>query len=205
MGYALECYALEHASLRQLIGSGREDVVRTVLEAELTLFDANPGVPWRGALRDLVLGERGAQLAREAGVAGDTGNAGQPAVQASDSEAIAMVALVRAHGQRMGELIHNTRAGEKFRVMFSPDFAPRQFAEPALAGRLLNTSFCGLAHDGYPSWGGLRHADLIRLCGEPDLRPALSPDPDHQEWLYSLHEILGDIIALKTDLVTLYL
>jgi hypothetical protein len=198
MGYQLECFALDHAELRAVMGSGRGDILRQVVAAEARLFVTNPGEPWRAALRELVMGERGRLAAAQAA------DPSLPGLPATPAEAAAMVALLRWMGHRAGELIHNSRAGPKFRAMFDPGFAPRQFADPRLAPQLLGRPLGGLVNGNYPCWGGLAHAELVRL--QDGSGPEASPsDPDQAQWLFELGAIVADVWRWQADLVTLYL
>jgi hypothetical protein len=201
MGYSLECYLLDHAKLSLMVGSGRDDLLRSILEAEIDIFEANPRVPWRGALKELITGERGRAL-RQHQTFGEFGNS----EAATEEEAIALVALVRSQGARIGELIHNTRAGEKFRQMFSKEFSPSPFANTQLLPRLLSNPLFGLTQDMYPSWGGLTHAELSQLIGTDSLAPTSWPaDSDHCEWLYLLKDMVEQGVEEGCDMVTLYL
>ncbi len=47
--------------------------------------------------------------------------------RATPEESVAMAALIRSVGSRLGELVHNSRATDKFRSMFDPAFGPPQF------------------------------------------------------------------------------
>lgn len=200
MGYALECYLLDHDSLKGLLGAGNGEVLRRMLEAELDIFDANPGVPWRGALRELLMGERGQRLAQRAVL-----DAPGPAEVLDPSEAMAMVALIRAHGSRIGELVHNSRAGEKFRAMFSPGFAPTPFRHSEHLGKLLHRPLHGTSGPIYPDWGGLTRAELREIGQHAVTRADWPADPDQHSWLYALRDIVDDAIERRGDLLTLYL
>jgi hypothetical protein len=185
MGYSLECFALDHAELQGLLGSGREDVLQKVLAQQEKLFTTSPGLSWHAALQELLLGERGRALARLL--------AAGRSEPASAEEAIALVALVRLRGRPLGELIHNSRAGAKFRQLFAPPFA-----DP----RLLSRPLCGLVRQDYPGWGGLTRAELGGL--EPLAWPAPG-DPDQAQWLFELADLLSDARDCGRDLLTLYL
>lgn len=203
MGYSLECYALGHGELRALIGSGRNDVVRQVIESQDRLFVSNPGEGWRVALRDLVAGARGRVLAQSWSAAENLAQS-QP-VAASDAEAAAMTALIRFLGQQAGELTCNSRAGAKFRDMFQRDFSPPQFVVPELASLLLSRPLAGLVRDDYPTWGGWTLPELTAAMGGHS-EPAEAPsDEDQETWLHELNDILVDIRDWDSDLVTLYL
>lgn len=199
MGYSLECYALSHAALDALVGSGRRDVVQAVVQDEARLFVSNPGVPWRDALRDLIAGVRGRMLSDAA--------ARQPgsAARATDREEAAMTALIRHQGRRVGELIHNSRAGPKFRAMFDPGFTPTQFVVPELAPRLLGRPLGHLYADDYPRWGGLTNAELVQALGGHSTLAERPADDDHHVWFHSLFEIMTEVRDSGEDLVTLYL
>lgn len=111
-------------------------------------------------------------------------------------------AVVRACGTRLGELIHNARAGPEFRQMFEADFTPRRFATPERAGLLLDNHCFGLRRTDYPCWGGLSQAQRLQL----GKAAAQAPDDDDQhQWLYALENILGDPREWKSDLFTVYL
>ena len=203
MGYSLECYALGHGTLRAMIGSGRTEVVRQVIEAQDRLFVNNPGEGWRAALRDLVAGARGRVLAQS--WAASEHRQASPPVAASDSEAMAMTALIRFLGQSAGQLVCNSRAGQKFRAMFQPNFHPPQFVMPELAPLLLSRPLAGLVRDDYPTWGGWTLPELTTAMGGHSEPADAPPDEDQQTWLYELNDILVDIRDWDSDLVTLYL
>jgi hypothetical protein len=179
------------------VGSGRTEVVRAVLEADP--FLSSPGVPWHGALRELVCGVRGRLLALNASTVPGAVARGTP------QEAVAMAALIRLTGSRLGELVHNSRATAKFRSMFDPAFSPSQFVEPELAPRLLERPLGFLASAGYPCWGGLTQAEIVRLMGGHSTPGDAPADPDQQEWLHALNDILVDVRERGSDLVTLHL
>ena len=203
MGYSLECYALGHDTLRAMIGSGRVDVVRQVLDAQSRLFASNPGEGWRAALRELVAGARGRALAQS--WAASQHRTGPPPVAASDAEAMAFTALVRFLGKPAGELVCNSRAGDKFRAMFQPGFDPPQFVMPEFAPLLLGRPLGGLAREDYPIWGGWTLPELSAAMGGHS-EPADAPrDEDQETWLHELNDILVDIRDWDSDLVTLYL
>ena len=200
MGYQLECYGIDAAPLQALIGSGRTEVVRQVVANEVKLFVTNPGEPWRQALQDLIAGDRGRALA-----SARAADPNAPPSPATPAEAAAMTALIRHFGDRAGVLIHNSRAGEKFRAMFDPGFEPPQFVETSLAPRLLGRPLAGLSSTNYPCWGGLTQAEVARMLGGHS-EPAEAPvDIDQRQWLWELNEVLVDVRDWKTDLVTLYL
>ncbi len=203
MGYSLECYALGHDGLRALVGSGRADVVRQVVDAEGRLFATSPGEGWRVALRELVAGPRGRALAQS--WAPGEHRAAAPPSPASDAEAMAFTALVRFFGKRAGELVCNSRAGDKFRAMFAPGFEPPQFVEPSLAPLLLGRPLAGLVRSDYPAWGGWTLRELTAAMGGHSTPADAPPDADQETWLYELTDILVDVRDWQSDLVTLYL
>ena len=203
MGYSLECYALDHGTLRSLVGSGRREIVQQVLDAQGRLFGSNPGEGWRTALHELVVGARGRALAQS--WAAHEHRAAPPPVEATDAEAMAMTALVRFLGHRAGELICNSRAGDKFRAMFQPDFEPPQFVMPELVPLLLKRPLAGLVRDDYPAWGGWTLPELTAAMGGHSEPADAPPDEDQETWLYELNDILVDVRSCDTDLVTLYL
>lgn len=200
MGYSLECHVLDHASLKASLGSGDSKLLRRILEAELEIFDANPGVPWRAAMRELIMGERGRQL-RQRPVTDDP----RPAEILDSSEAMAMVALIRAQGNRIGELVHNSRAGEKFRAVFAPGFTPTPFRHTEQLAKLLHRPICGTAGPIYPDWGGLALAELREMVQHKVAGTDWPADPDQHSWLYTLLDIVNDAVEQRRDLVTLYL
>lgn len=199
MGYSLECYALGHGVLDALVGSGRREVVQAVVQDEARLFVSSPGVPWRDALRDLVAGVRGRMLADAAAQRPGT------AARATDREEAAMTALIRHQGRRVGELIHNSGAGAKFRAMFDPGFTPAQFVGPGLAPLLLGRPLGHLYADDYPRWGGLTNAELVQALGGHSTLAARPADDDHHVWFYALFEMMAEVRDSGEDLVTLYL
>lgn len=119
-------------------------------------------------------------------------------------EAVALTGLIRFVGERVGELIHNSLAGEKFHSMFAPGFGPTPFGRTDLLGRLLHGQVCGLTRAMYPPWGGLMHAELVLLEGGQG--DAVWPaDGDQRGWLYDLHDVVALAAEEGRDLVTLYL
>ena len=201
MGYLLEFHALDWARLAAVIGSGDEAACAAILAAEPRVFVGSPGVNWKGALRDLVLGMRGEEIAGRG-----LDMAGLPGEEASPEEAMAMVAMVRALGEPVGEVIRTTRGGAKFRMMFEQDFQPAVFPRMDLLRPLLGRPFFGLSQRDFPFWGGLRKADVAALLGgrSPENLPPIG-DPDYQAWLFRLCEVLSDAKDFGKDLVTLYL
>lgn len=201
MGYLLELYGLEMSEIQSLLGSGDAVALREILEAEPRLFVASPGVAWKGALRELILGPRGRLLA-----ARGLDPAGLRPEEAPPEEALALVALVRARGARVGEVIHTSRGSAGFRRLFDSDFAPSPFRSPKFARRLLGRPLFGLVQRDYPYWGWLRKEELAALLGDLtlDSLPHFE-DPDHEAWMVALCEGLLEVRELGTDLVTLYL
>ena len=201
MGYALECFLLDHARLKGLVGSNQDELAEQIIASEAAIFDANPGVPWRDALRELVGADHGWRLARHA-VLDDSG----PVTVVNAAQAMAMVALIRSQGVRLGELIHNSRAGEKFRAIFAPGYRPTPFAQPALLGHLLHRPLFRSSGPIYPDWGALSLAELTRLRGASAERAVSWPDcPDQRAWLYGLYDMVDDALGEGSDVVTLYL
>ena len=203
MGYSCECYALRHDALRELIGSGRKEVASEIIDSVDDIFNGDePEEKWRPALRALIAGPRGRALAK-AWAAGGDGSA-LPPVEASDAEALAIVAMVRFLGDRGGELGYTSSGGNLFRAIFDPAFQPTQFAVPALAPRLLQRPLAGLIHHDYPAWGGWTRAEIRAAIGGQIMPAAAPQDSDQQEWLQELADMLLDLQDEKTDLVTLF-
>ena len=203
MGYLLEFYSLDWSELRGLLGSGGESTFEETLAAGGRVFAGSPGARenWQAALRDLLAGQRGPELAARGPEPLDI-----PPEEPTAAEALALVAVLRAHFDRVGEIIHTTRGGPKFRHMFTPDFTPALFNSADLLGMLLERPLFGLAPRNYPFWGGLKKEELAQLVGgrAGDELPPVR-DPDYEIWLYQLNELLLDAAARQTDLVTLYL
>jgi hypothetical protein len=198
MGYLLEIYGLDWSALAQVVGSSDATIYPDILAAEQRIFVGSPGVSWKPALRALIMDKRGERLAAR-------GVAAAAAEIASEEEATAMVALIRARGHRAGEVVRTSRGGDRFRALFSTALKPAPFAQMALAPYLLRRPLFGLDRDDFPSWGGLTKAELAQFIGE-DAPPLLKGfDEDQESWLYDLRQALMDVRERGTDLVTLYL
>lgn len=201
MGYTLECFLLDHARLKAIVGHNQAELAEEIIASEATIFDANPGVPWRAALRELIGADHGWRLARRA-VLDDDG----PVMVVDAAQAAAMVALVRSQGVRLGELIHNSRAGDKFRAVFASGNRQTPFAQPDLLGHLLHRPLFRTSGPIYPDWGALTLAELTRLRGAAQNQaPAYPECPDQRAWLYALNEMVDDALEAGSDVVTLYL
>ncbi|MBM3795321.1 MAG: hypothetical protein FJW31_14930 [Acidobacteria bacterium] len=187
MGYALEFHALDWDRLNRVLGCRDERVFNEVVKRQRAAIQTGicPVEPsWEDSLRTLIM---------------DGNKAKAPVV--SSKEALALVAVVRWINTCLGEIMHTTRGGGKFRSMFEPGFA-RQFQATTDWRYLLNRPLVALEHQGYPSWGGLRTAELAGVfVKEP---PALE-DPDFEQWIYELRRYIGDANASRRDLITLYL
>ncbi len=200
MGYALEFHAVNFATLGTVLGS-RDTAAwgrAMAAEADNTLADGT-GVSWRHALDDLIFGERGQMLAQRGPLAPEV-------EEASDEEAQALVNLVRAQDELLGQVVHTTRGGEAFRALFAPDHLPASFSQPRLLRLLLHRPLFGLGGDPYPDWGGLRKDELGALLSGVDPSAAFrNPDPDERDWLEQIRALLWDAHDSGCDLVTLYL
>ncbi|HMF58085.1 MAG TPA: hypothetical protein VK619_17205 [Pyrinomonadaceae bacterium] len=203
MGYILEFYSLNWSELQSLLRSGDESTIKATLEASERIFRGEPraDVDWKGALRDLITGSRGKQLA-----ARGAEPLGLMPEEPSPAEALAIVAILRAHFNQTGEIIHTTRGGPKFRHMFNASFKPAIFNSMNLLELLLERPLFGLLSHGYPSWGGLKREEIAKLLGLRTL-DNLPPirDTDYEVWLYELCQVLLDVQSYQTDLITLYL
>jgi hypothetical protein len=119
---------------------------------------------------------------------------------------LALVAVVRTLGTRLGEIMHTTRGGPRFREMFDPAKSGFQLSARVDLRHLLERRLLGLDLAGYPGWGGLDAAELASAAQDLQVDPvAVTPDPDYQQWLFDLQRLIVDAQDLQKDLVTLYL
>ena len=206
MGYMLEFYSLPWAGLGAALGSGDAGLLQRARELQRSQMedvaaDLPAGREWEGALEDLIGGDLGRRLRGR-----DALGQGEPE-EASQAAAVAMAALVRALGERLGGLSHRTRGGDVFREDFLGGQAQTALHPPVDLRLLTQRPLFGLVHSGYPSWGGLAAAEaraIVTGTPEPDDLPDLE-DPDASSWLFALWEMLASAGDRERDLVTLYL
>lgn len=204
MPYILEFYSLDWSELGKALGSGdRELLGRVDLENGGNFFrgpeEAENRLVWRKVVEALVAGRRGKALAARGPQPG-----GEPE-EASDLTALALVGLIRTLGVGIGELEHSTASGPFFREDFFERQAPALLGTRADLTRLLSRPLFGLAHETYPSWGGLAKAEIKAvLDGLGGREPPAAEDSDVEGWLYDLHQCLLAAHEEGTDIVTVY-
>jgi hypothetical protein len=202
MGYALEFYNLDWERLRRVFGCGDRQLLEDILTKEGESISAGPDAQtaWLEALRNLILGPRGAAIAAQ--------ERNSSTIYASSTEALAVVAIVRFLGDRRGEIMHTTRGGGKFRELFEPAMSNALFRTSLDLRLLLSRPLLGLELDGYPFWGGLSALEISSGLADLPPEPVYSDagnDPDYEQWAFELHRALLDAKDTKQDLVTLYL
>jgi hypothetical protein len=195
MGYSLEFYCLSWEMLRSELTKRRPDVTEAAYESqwmELWEDEEDPTSVWARALDEI-----STALAIER--SGST-----ESLELSDDAALAFVAIVRRLGSYLGSLEHASASGEYFREEFLSRIAAGFFQEPLLGEYLTERPFHGLTSDVYPSWGGLRQAEVSQLMNKYR-PPGQELEEDFSIWLDELVTLLEDATDAKNDLVTLYL
>lgn len=187
--------------LADVIGSGNAEIYESIVAKEGKLFVTPPAaeIDWKGALRRLLLGTRGA-IVKARGVR-------RKRVEwIGDDESLAFAALVRARGARLGELSTTSRGSNKFRSALRSELAKPLLNPEVRLDNLLHRPLFGMGRKGYPSWGGLDKEEILRAVGDRTLDdfPPIE-DEDAEQWLYALGGLLIDAKLMDKDLVTLYL
>lgn len=201
MGYLLEFYTMNWDELTEVIGSGKTEVYESIVANEGNLFVTPPAVEidWKGALRRLLLETRGKIVKAR--------DARQKRLEwIGDDESLALAALVRARGVRLGELSTTSRGSKKFRSVLRSDAAKPLLNPEVRLDNLLHRPLFGLGRKGYPAWGGLDKDEILRAVEDRTLDdfPPIE-DHDAEQWLYALAGLLIDAKLMDKDLVTLYL
>lgn len=200
MGYLLEFYTMNWDELTEVIGSGNTEVYESIVAQEGNLFVTPPAaeIDWKGALRRLLLETRG-KIVKARDVR-------RKRVEwVGDDESLALAALVRARGVRLGELSTTSRGSKKFRAVLRSDAAKPLLNPEVRLDNLLHRPLFGLGRKGYPAWGGLDKDEILRAVGDRTLDdfPPIE-DYDAEQWLYALAALLIDAKLMDKDLVTLY-
>ena len=192
MSYQLSFYALDHARLQAAFGSGDQALVDRIL------VDGDLDDEAQDALRELVLGERGRELAQRP--------AGARVERASAVQAVAIAAMVTALGVWVGETSHASGgAGGFLDLLTDARYAPPQFADHGLAWKLIGHPIAGLENPGdFPQWGGLDRPEMTRFVGDAGTVFEPPDDGDIAEWSADIHRAVRAALAKGRDLVTIY-
>lgn len=205
MPHIMEFYGLDWSDLGKTLGSGDRDLVDRVDQENGDNFfrsaeDQENRLVWRKILEALICGRRGKALAARGP---------EPNIQpeaASDIAALALAAMVRTLGTGIGELEHSTSSGSFFREEFLEREAPRLLKSSVVLTQLINRPLFGLVHEEtYPSWGGLKKAE-VRLLLENRAGDGIpsADDSDVEAWLYDLCTCLQAAHEDGSDIVTVY-
>lgn len=207
MGYVLEFFSCDWEEIRRVLGSGDQRLLATILEDCKKQLLGNDETTdresphWASELRALILGARGRELAAR----GPDEPAGAASEEVSSAMAVAMVAILRAQGTPLGAIRHRSRGGVYFREVFLIEEAAPALRSPVDLRLLLDRPLFGIAHSAFPSWGGLKKAELNRIVAErtEDDLPRLA-DPTFAGWLFDLWDLLTAAAGSRKDLVTVY-
>jgi hypothetical protein len=204
MPYTLEFYSLNWRAFGQALGSGNRALLDQIVQENGDNFFRGPEnqeehLLWRKILEALICGRRGQALAAQ-GPAPK-----RPLEEVSDRMALALVGIIRTLGVGIGEMEHSTASGSFFRDDFFGKEAPALFQSSIDLPQLLNRPLFGLIHGIYPSWGGLKKAE-IHLLIENMANHKIPPvdDSDVEAWLYELYYFVRAAYEEGTDIVTVY-
>ncbi len=204
MPYTLEFYSLNWRAFGQALGSGNRALLDRIAQENGDNFFRGPEnqeeqLLWKKILEALICGRRGQALAAQGP---------EPKIlpeEVSDRVALAMIGIIRTLGVGVGEMEHSTASGSFFRDDFFGKEAPALFQAPIPLTPLLNRPLFGLIHGIYPSWGGLKKAEIQSLiAGRANHELPNVEDSDVEAWFYELEDCLRAAYEDGTDLVTVY-
>lgn len=204
MPYTLEFYSLDWRAFGQVLGSGNRALLDRIAQENGDNFFRGPEnqeehLLWKKVLEALICGRRGQALAAQGP------EPKIPPEEVSDRVALALVGIIRTLGVGIGEMEHSTASGSFFRDDFFGQEAPALFSSPINLTLLLSRPLFGVTHGAYPSWGGLKKAEiqlLIEGMANREIPPA--DDSDVEAWLYELDGCLRAAYEDGTDIVTIY-
>lgn len=206
MGYVLEFFSLDWDEIQRVLGCGDQRLLTAISEDYKKRLLGNEAMSdhespeWAAELRNLILGARGRDLA-----ARGPEPIGAASEEVSSAMAVAMVAILRTRGTPLGAIRHRSRGGVYFREVFLIEEAAPALRSPVDLRLLLERPLFGIVHSAFPSWGGLKKAELNRIVAgrtEDDL-PRLA-DPTFAGWLFDLWDLLTVAAGSGKDLVTVY-
>lgn len=204
MPYILELYSLDWRTLGKVFGSGNRALFDRIAQENGDNFFRGPEnqeehLLWKKVLEALICGRRGQTLAAQGP------EPKIPPEEVSDHMALALVGIIRTLGVGIGEMEHSTASGSFFRDDFFGQEAPALLSSPTNLTQLLSRPLFGVTHGTYPSWGGLKKAE-IQLLIENMANHTIPPvdDSDVEAWLYELCDCLHAAYEDGTDIVTVY-
>ncbi|MEZ5581412.1 MAG: hypothetical protein R3F37_00225 [Candidatus Competibacteraceae bacterium] len=117
--------------------------------------------------------------------------------------ALAIATGIDGNSEFIDAMNHSSSSGELFRDQFLRWMGRYNFKQPLLSEWLTERPLSGLVAESYPSWGYLRHAEVLELISQWR-KPPQDLDEDREEWLRQLIDILKVARMQQSDVVTVY-